>query len=165
VQALNYRSSEFSHFGFDIVNDRGRKDRNKLAMIRVNQQVQEKEITFIDFANQSDQAEDILHKYGIDAGDRVLVMLPRIPEWWLFALALIKRGAVFTPYPTIITPKDHLGKDQTERAAGFRNKKVPEPAIMIPTFTIFRNSIFGNFHWFVTLTITGHSAGFEWCRL
>jgi acyl-CoA synthetase (AMP-forming)/AMP-acid ligase II len=155
VQALHYRSSEFSNFGFDIMNDWARKDRNKLAMIRVNQRGQEKKITFLDFANLSNQAANILLKYGINTGDRVLVMLPRIPEWWIFALALIKRGAGFTPYPTMITPEDHLGKDQTERAAGFRNKKVPEPAITIPTFTIFRN-----FHWFVTLTITGHSAGF-----
>jgi hypothetical protein len=32
-------------------------------------------------------------------------MLPRIPEWWIFAIAFIKLGAVFAPCPTMLTPK------------------------------------------------------------
>ena len=33
-------------------------------------------------------------------------MLPRIPEWWIFAIALIKLGAVFAPCPTMLTSRD-----------------------------------------------------------
>jgi acetyl-CoA synthetase len=57
-------------------------------------------------ANLSNQAANVLLKYGINKGDRVLVMLPRIPEWWIFAIALIKLGAVFCPRPTMFTPRD-----------------------------------------------------------
>jgi acetyl-CoA synthetase len=38
---------EFFNFGFDVVDNWARKDRNKLAMIWVNQQGQEKKITFL----------------------------------------------------------------------------------------------------------------------
>jgi acyl-coenzyme A synthetase/AMP-(fatty) acid ligase len=33
-------------------------------------------------------------------------MLPRIPEWWIFAIALRRPGAVFAPCPTMLTPRD-----------------------------------------------------------
>src|SRR5690606_30326125 len=48
----------------------------------------------------------MLLKYGIKKGDRVIVMLARIPEWWIFSLACIKLGAVFCPCPTMLTKKD-----------------------------------------------------------
>ena len=34
------------------------------------------------------------------------IMLPRVPEWWTATIALIKRGAVYCPAPTMLTPKD-----------------------------------------------------------
>lgn len=39
-------------------------------------------------------------------GDRVMTLLPRVPEWWTFAIAAIKIGAVFCPSPCILTPHD-----------------------------------------------------------
>ncbi|MHB8163715.1 MAG: AMP-binding protein, partial [Methanoregula sp.] len=97
---------EFYNFGFDVIDAWAKKDRNKLAMIWVNQQGEEKKYSYLDLANLSNQAANILLKYGINKGDRVLVMLPRIPEWWIFAIALIKLGAVFAPCPTMLTPRD-----------------------------------------------------------
>jgi len=97
---------EFYNFGFDVIDAWAKKDRNKLAMIWVDQNGEEKKYTFLDIANLSNQAANILLKYGINKGDRVLVMLPRIPEWWIFAVALIKLGAVFAPCPTMLTSRD-----------------------------------------------------------
>ena len=97
---------EYFNFGFDVIDDWAKKDRNKLAMIWVSQQGREKKYSFLDFSNLSNQAANILLKYGINKGDRVLIMLPRIPEWWIFAIALIKIGAVFAPCPTMLTPRE-----------------------------------------------------------
>jgi acetyl-CoA synthetase len=96
----------YFNFGFDVIDHWAKKDRNKLAMIWVDQNGCEKKYSFLDLANLSNQAANILLKYGINKGDRVLVMLPRIPEWWIFAIALIKLGAVFAPCPTMLTPRD-----------------------------------------------------------
>jgi acetyl-CoA synthetase len=97
---------EYYNFGFDVIDAWAKRDRNKLAMIWVGQQGEEKKYSFLNLANLSNQAANVLLKYGINKGDRVLVMLPRIPEWWIFAIALIKLGAVFCPCPTMLTPRD-----------------------------------------------------------
>ena len=94
------------NFGFDVIDTWAEKDRNKLAMIWVSQQGDEKKYSFRDLKNLSNQAANILIKYGIQKGDRVLLMLPRVPEWWIFVIALIKLGAVLCPCPTMLTPKD-----------------------------------------------------------
>jgi acetyl-CoA synthetase len=99
---------EFFNFGFDVIDAWAEKDRNKLAMIWVSQSGEEKKYTFRDLRNLSNQAANVLLKYGINKGDRILVMLPRIPEWWIFAIAFIKLGAVFCPCPTMLTAKDLL---------------------------------------------------------
>ncbi len=99
---------EYFNFGYDVIDAWAKKDRNKLALIWVSQNGEEKKYTFKDLSNLSNQAANVLLKYGINKGDRVLVMLPRIPEWWIFAIGLIKLGAVFCPCPTMLTAKDLL---------------------------------------------------------
>ena len=97
---------EYFNFGYDVVDAWAEKDRNKLAMIWANQEGIEKKYTFRDLRNLSNQAANILLKYSINKGDRVLIMLHRVPEWWIFMVALIKLGAVVCPCPTLLTPKD-----------------------------------------------------------
>ncbi|HOP66962.1 MAG TPA: AMP-binding protein [Methanoregulaceae archaeon] len=97
---------KYFNFGFDVIDRWAEIDRNKLAMIWVNQAGLEKKFSFRDMKNLSNQAANILLKYGIQKGDRVMLMLPRIPEWWIFTVALIKLGAVVCPCPTMLTPKD-----------------------------------------------------------
>ncbi|WP_292366954.1 MULTISPECIES: AMP-binding protein [unclassified Methanoculleus] len=97
---------EYYNFGFDVIDAWAKKDRNKLAMIWVDQKGNEKKYTFFDLMRLSNQAVNICLKYGIKKGDRVMLMLPRTPEWWIFTIALIKLGAVYCPATTMLTPKD-----------------------------------------------------------
>ena len=97
---------EYFNFGFDVIDAWAAKDRNKLAMVWVDQQGNEKKFTFWDLSRLSNQIVNMLIKYGVAKGDRVLIMLPRIPEWWTFTIAFIKRGAVYCPAPTMLTEKD-----------------------------------------------------------
>jgi len=97
---------EFFNFGYDVIDAWAKKDRNRLAMIWVDQKGNERKFTYRDMMNLSNQAANILLKYGINKGDRVLLLLPRIPEWWIFVIALIKLGAVYCPCPSLLTPKD-----------------------------------------------------------
>ena len=104
----NYRIDvpEYFNFGYDVIDEWAHKDRNKLAMIWTNQDGDEKKYTFRDLMKSSNQAANILLKYGINKGDRVMLMLHRVPEWWIFVIALIKLGAVICPSPTLLTAKD-----------------------------------------------------------
>ena len=100
------KAPEYYNFGYDVVDEWARRDRNKLAMIWANQRGEEKRFTFHDMSKLSNQAANLLIKLGITAGDRVFIMLPRLPEWWIFSLALIKLGAVQCPSPTLLTSQD-----------------------------------------------------------
>ncbi len=97
---------EYYNFGFEVIDRHGLADRNRLAMIWVNQEGKEKTFTFRQMMNLSNSAANMLLKYGVKKGDRVIIMLPRVPEWWVFAIACIKLGAVFCPCPTMLTAKD-----------------------------------------------------------
>lgn len=97
---------EYFNFGFDVVDALAKKDRNKLAMIWTDDRGGEKYFTFRSLMNLSNQIANMMFKQHIGKGDRVMILLPRIPEWWTFALAAIKIGAVFCPSPVILTPHD-----------------------------------------------------------
>ncbi|MGB9175394.1 MAG: AMP-binding protein, partial [Methanoregula sp.] len=77
---------EYFNFGLDVIDAWANKDRNKLAMIWVNQEGEEKKFTFWDLMRLSNQIVNIMIKYGVNKGDKVLIMLPRVPEWWTFTI-------------------------------------------------------------------------------
>ncbi len=68
---------EYFNFGFDVIDAWAKKDRNKIAMIWTNQKGAEKKFTFWDLMRSSNQVVNMLIKYGVNKGDRVLIMLPR----------------------------------------------------------------------------------------
>lgn len=54
---------------------------------------------------------------GVGVGDRVLVMLPRCPEWYAVVLGAIRVGAVIAPAPNLLTAKDIEYRVQRARAS------------------------------------------------
>ncbi|XP_078521216.1 acyl-coenzyme A synthetase ACSM3, mitochondrial-like isoform X1 [Lissotriton helveticus] len=49
--------------------------------------------------------------------DRVIVILPRIPEWWLINVACIRAGIVLIPATSQLTPKDIHYRLQASKAS------------------------------------------------
>uniref|UniRef100_A0A8V5GZW4 medium-chain acyl-CoA ligase n=1 Tax=Melopsittacus undulatus TaxID=13146 RepID=A0A8V5GZW4_MELUD len=43
---------------------------------------------------------------SLESGDRVLVILPRIPEWWLLSIACMRTGVIIIPGSTQLTAQD-----------------------------------------------------------
>jgi acyl-coenzyme A synthetase/AMP-(fatty) acid ligase len=104
-RAFRWEVPDRFNFAFDVIG-KWATDPQKLAMLWVDSQGQERRITFAEFARRSNQAANAFADLGIHKGDRVLIMLPRIPEWWETALGLMKIGAVAIPCTTQLTPKD-----------------------------------------------------------
>jgi acyl-coenzyme A synthetase/AMP-(fatty) acid ligase len=107
---------EHYNFAFDVV-DRWGDDVEKLAMLWVNERGDEKRLTFGDFSTRSNQAANALRTLGIRKGDRILIMLPRLPEWWEAVLGMMKIGAISMPGTTLLTPKDVAYRIQSAEAA------------------------------------------------
>ena len=96
---------EYFNFATDIIG-KWASDPNKLAMLWIGQDGEERRITFAQFAERSNRSTNAFASLGIKKGDRVLFMLPRIPEWWEGVLGLMKIGAIPIPCTTLLTPKD-----------------------------------------------------------
>jgi acetyl-CoA synthetase len=64
------------------------------------------EQTVADLARESRRAARALLKAGIGKGDRVFIMLPRVPAWYTAMLGAIRIGAVVMPAPNMLTPRD-----------------------------------------------------------
>ena len=93
------------NFAIDAVG-KWAEDPEKLAMLWIGADGRERRYTFVHFDEQSSRVAFALEKLGIQKGERVLVMLPRVPEWWEAMLGLMKLGAISIPCTTLLTPKD-----------------------------------------------------------
>ena len=59
---------------------------------------------------------NVLQDVGVGVGDRVIVILPRLPEWWLVNIACLKLGAILSPGTTSLTSQDILKRVNTSEA-------------------------------------------------
>ncbi len=106
------------NFAIDVMG-KWAADPNKLAMLWLGQNGEERSITFQQFVERSSQAANAFLTLGIQKGDRIMVMLPRIPEWWETVLGLMKLGAVPIPCTTLLTPKDIQFRAEVAEVQGF----------------------------------------------
>ncbi|MDP2277622.1 MAG: AMP-binding protein, partial [Nitrospirota bacterium] len=68
--------------------------------------VNDKKLSFNELKLLSSKGAGALKNRGIGKGDKVLVMLPDIPEWWEIMLALMRINAIPIPATTLLTSKD-----------------------------------------------------------
>jgi acyl-coenzyme A synthetase/AMP-(fatty) acid ligase len=105
----------FFNFAFDVV-DKWGDDPNHLAMLWIDDDGSQQNFTYKYFRDRSNQFANMLYKYNFNRGDRVLIMLPRIPQWWEIMLGMIKAGIVAVPATTQLTTKDIIYRLRSARA-------------------------------------------------
>jgi medium-chain acyl-CoA synthetase len=79
----------------------------------------ERHLSYKYLAEKSHRVACALHKLGLRKGDRVLLMLPRLPEWWELALGMLRLGVVLVPSTMLLVSKDIEYRLQTSGARGF----------------------------------------------
>ncbi len=95
------------NYARDVVDARAARDPSKLALLAVDESgSRARRFTFGDLARASNRVANFLAAQGVQKGDRVFVMLPRIPEWHLALLGCIKIGAVPMPGTPLLTARD-----------------------------------------------------------
>src|SRR4051794_10298940 len=57
----------------------------------------ESRLTFRELSEQARRAASFFHQIGLKRGDRVLIILRRVPEWWISMLGLIRLGVIPIP--------------------------------------------------------------------
>ena len=98
-----------AHFNFarDVVEGWAHRTPDALALWWVGEAGRgEVRLTFAQLAEQSRRAARFLSGRGIHRGDRVLVILPRVPQWWIAMLGLIRLGAIPIPGTSLLTQRD-----------------------------------------------------------
>ncbi|XP_008842083.1 acyl-coenzyme A synthetase ACSM5, mitochondrial isoform X2 [Nannospalax galili] len=73
--------------------------------------------TFEELGKQSRKAANVLEGVcGLQPGDRMMLVLPRLPEWWLIIVACMRTGVVMIPGISQLTEKDLKYRLQASRA-------------------------------------------------
>lgn len=107
-----YRGFEWNvpknyNFAYNVIDRWAKKDRTKLALISISEDGKTaQKHTFWELSRLSNKFANVLMKYGAKKGDKILVLLPRIPEWYIAVLGATKAGAIFMPTPTLSLAKD-----------------------------------------------------------
>ena len=98
---------EFFNAARDIVDATAARTPRRPAVVAVDPTGEHVRVLgFDDLARVSNRGANLLAAHGVGKGDRVFVMLPRVPAWHEVVLACVKLGAVPMPGTTLLTAKD-----------------------------------------------------------
>ena len=96
------------NFAYDVIDVLGKEKPNKLAMIWVSEDGEEKRYTFRDMMLESNRAANYFKYLGVKKGDKVLLVLKRSYLFWFCILGLHKIGAVVVQATNMLKPKDYV---------------------------------------------------------
>ena len=94
------------NFAYDVVDGWAKIDKNKQALLRVDDTGTETAYTFSDMKRLSDKCANAFLSLDIKKGDVVMLMLKQRVEVWISILALHKIGAIVIPATFQLMPKD-----------------------------------------------------------
>jgi len=95
------------NYTIDVVDRWARAEPDKLALVAIHPDGHETtRHTFGDVSRNANRAAHFLRGLGVEKGDRILVQLPRIPEWYFTVLGCLKLGAVPMPGTSLLMPRD-----------------------------------------------------------
>lgn len=108
LTGLDLHCPEDFNFGFDVVDEMGRKCPDKPAMIWVSKDKQERVFTFGDMMRYSAKTANYFKSLGIQKGDVVMLVLRRNYQFWFAIVALHKLGAIAVPATNQLHKKDFI---------------------------------------------------------
>ena len=96
------------NFAYDVVDELGKTKPDKLAMLWVSKNGEEKRFTFRDMMYYSNKAASYFNYMGIKKGDKVMLVLKRSYYFWFCILGLHKIGAVVVQATNMLKAKDYI---------------------------------------------------------
>ena len=96
------------NYSYDVVDVIAKETPDKLAMLWVSNEGEERRFTFEDLRRLSNQTANFLVHHGIKKGDCVMLVLKRGYQFWYTLLALHRVGAIAIPATHLLTAKDYV---------------------------------------------------------
>ena len=93
-ERFDWETPERFNFGRDAVDG---WDDDRPAMIWLGEGGEERRLTFGDFSRLSNRFANAMRNAGVGRGDRVMVLLGKVPEWHAILTGLLKLGAIAIP--------------------------------------------------------------------
>ncbi len=97
ITAISFNHEDTFNFAFDVVDELGRTKPDKLAMLHISRDHEERRFTFGQMKRGSAQCANYFKALGIKKGDRVMLVLKRHYQFWFAMLGLNKLGAIAIP--------------------------------------------------------------------
>ncbi len=94
------------NYAYDVMDEIGRGEPERMAMIWRNPEGEEHDLRFSDIARWSNKAANFFLSQGIRRGDRVMLIVRRHYSFWILSLALTKIGAVVVPATFMLKAHD-----------------------------------------------------------
>lgn len=94
---FNWARDEFDRWG---------ENPEKLGLWVVDDFGNETKLTFSELTKLSKQLANVFKANNIQAGDKVIIVLGKIPAFWVTMLASLRSGVVVSPGTSQLTPKD-----------------------------------------------------------
>lgn len=111
-----FEAPEYFNFATDVIDQWANERPDGLALWYTHGGTgAERRLTFRELSGLSCRAANVLRAHGVTKGDRVLLMLPRIPEWWVAMLGIIRAGAIPVPATLQLTARDLAFRIETAR--------------------------------------------------
>ena len=103
------------NFARDVL-DRWAEDESRLALWWVDDFGHEEKLTCADLSTRAQRLCNVLAAAGVQRGETVIVMLPRLVAWWEVLTACLRMGVMVSPGTTQLAPKDLAYRIEASRA-------------------------------------------------
>ncbi len=104
--SVSFKNTERFNFAFDVVDAIADKEPDRLAMVHLDSEKNERRFTFQQMKKMSSRAANYFRALGVSRGDRVMLVMRRNWEFWPVILGLHKLGAVAIPATDQLVEKD-----------------------------------------------------------
>ncbi len=95
--SIKFKNTEKFNFAFDLVDALAEREPEKLALLHISREGEERRFTFKDIKKASNQVANYFKSLGIKKGDKVMLVLKRHYQFWFSMIALNKLGAIAIP--------------------------------------------------------------------
>lgn len=102
----NFKWDVPEYYSIADVVDEHAEDRSKVAIYWEDSKGEKKKIAYWELRDESNRFGNFLRELGMKKGDRIMVVLPRIPEVFVSQIGSFKIGGIVVPCPDMLRAKD-----------------------------------------------------------